>query len=92
MGTVLDTLARVYSWVTAELERMVNNPDEFFLYSELVELQKLYQKGLSGVEIVEEFIRQHPNIHPELVYLAVDKLAQQNGCLDPADRFLATLF
>ena len=90
--SLLRSYIRLYNWIVQKLEDIVTFPEDYILASELRELQKLYIKGLSKSEIMDAFTEMHPKVHPEIVHLVVDKLAQQNGGLSYMDRFLATLF
>ena len=92
MTTLLPHYIRLLNWIAARLKSIVEYPEDYLLASELRELQKLYFTGKGKLEIIELFLQKFPNIHPELVYLAVNKLAEQDGGLSYTDRFLATLF
>jgi len=70
----------------------VEYPEDYLLASELRELQKLYFTGKDKLEIAQLFLQSNPKVHPELVYLVIDKLEKQDGGLSYTDRFLATLF
>jgi len=81
----------VCGWIINQLEDVVEYPEDYMLPTEMRELQKLYWSGKDKQEIVKEFIQKHPKVHPELAYLAIEKLDAQNGGLSYIDRFLATL-
>jgi hypothetical protein len=89
---LLGKYVRLLNWVVKRLTSIVEFPEDYMLASEVRELQKLYFTGKDKLEIAELFLQKYPNIHPELVYLAVNKLAEQDGGLSYTDRFLATLF
>jgi hypothetical protein len=88
---LLQHYVRCYNWIVKKLEDIISYPEDYMLATEMRELQKLYWSGKEKQEIVEEFLQKCPKVHPELVYLAIDKLAEQNGGVDYVDRFLATL-
>jgi hypothetical protein len=92
MTALLPHYSRLYNWIVKRLENIINYPEDYLLASELRDLQKLYFTGKGKLEIVELFLQKYPEVHPELVYLAVNKLAEQDGGLSYTDRFLATLF
>lgn len=89
---LLPRYIRLFNWVVDRLESIVNYPEDYLLSSEMRELQKLYFTNKDKLEIVELFLQKYPKIHPELAWLAINKLASQNGGLSYVDRFLATLF
>jgi len=88
---LLQHYVRCYNWIVKKLEDIISYPEDYMLPSELRQLQKLYWTGKDKLEIAELFLQDNPKVHPELVYLAIDKLAEQNGGLSYIDRFLATL-
>jgi hypothetical protein len=92
MTALLPHYSRLYNWIVEKLEDIINYPEDYLLASELRDLQKLYFTGKGKTEIVELFLQKHPEVHPELAWLAIDKLDEQNGALSYTDRFLATLF
>jgi hypothetical protein len=92
MTALLPHYIRLLNWIAARLKSIVEYPEDYLLASELRELQKLFFTGKEKLEIVELFLQKYPNIHPELAWLAIDKLDKQNGALSYTDRFLATLF
>jgi hypothetical protein len=83
---------RLLDWVVQKLEDIVSYPEDYILASEFRKLQTLYFTGKNKAEVAELFLKEHPYVNPELVYLAIDKLDKQNGGLSYMDRFLATLF
>jgi hypothetical protein len=88
MGSLLlGSYVRFFDWVIDRLETVINYPEDFFLPHELREIQQLYRSGKSKTEIV----KRYPTIHPELVYLLVTKLDNQQGCLDPMDRLFSAV-
>jgi hypothetical protein len=89
---LLPRYIRLFNWVIKKLESALEFPEDYLLASELRELQKLYFTGKGKLEIVELFLQKYPEVHPELAWLAIDKLDKQNGALSYTDRFLATLF
>jgi hypothetical protein len=89
---LLPCYIRLFNWIVRKLEDIVTCPEDYLLASELRQLQKLYFTGKGKTEIVELFLQKHPEVHPELAWLAIDKLDEQNGALSYTDRFLATLF
>jgi hypothetical protein len=88
---LLQHYVRCFNWIVKKLEDIISYPEDYMLPSELRQLQKLYWTGKDKLEIAELFLQDNPKVHPELVYLAIDKLAEQNGGLSYIDRFLATL-
>jgi len=76
---LLQHYIRCFNWIVKKLEDIISYPEDYMLASELRQLQKLYWTGKDKLD-------------PELVYLAIDKLAEQDGGLSYTDRFLATLF
>jgi hypothetical protein len=92
MTALLPHYSRLYNWIVKRLENIINYPEDYLLASELRDLQKLYFTGKGKLEIVELFLQKYPEVHPELAWLAIDKLDKQNGALSYTDRFLATLF
>jgi len=91
VSLLLQHYIRLLNWIVRKLEDIVTYPEDYLLASELRQLQKLYWTGKDKLEIAELFLQDNPKVHPELVYLAIDKLAEQNGGLSYIDRFLATL-
>jgi hypothetical protein len=92
MGVLLlGHYVRLLNWVVNRLKDIVEYPEDYMLASEVRELQKLYWTGKDKLEIAELFLQKCPKVHPELVYLAIEKLDAQNGGLSYIDRFLATL-
>jgi hypothetical protein len=92
MTALLPHYSRLYNWIVKRLENIINYPEDYLLASELRDLQKLHFTGKGKLEIVELFLQKYPEVHPELAWLAIDKLDKQNGALSYTDRFLATLF
>jgi len=84
---LLGSYVRLLNWVIRRLQSVVEFPEDYVLSEELVGIQKLYLDGKDTLEIAERY----PHIHPELVHLLVEKLTNQNGCLDYMDRMFSKL-
>jgi hypothetical protein len=91
MEVVVNYLAKVFSYIVEELEYILKYPQDFFSLEQLEEIERMYSQGLSREYIFQEFIRKYPEQDPELVYLAVNKIGDQGGLLDPMDRLFLTI-
>jgi hypothetical protein len=90
MEVVVNYLAEVFNYIVEELECVLKYPEDFFSLEQIEEIEQMHFKGLDREYIFQEFIRKHPEEDPELVYLVVNKIADQGG-LDPMDRLFLTI-
>ena len=77
MAVILDYLTEVFGFITKELQEIIEYPEDFFYLHELQEIEEQYCNGLNRIEVVKQFCRYNPEYPEELVYLLVNKLADQ---------------
>jgi hypothetical protein len=77
MAVILDYLTEVFGFITKELQEIIEYPEDFFYLHELQEIEEQYCNGLDRVGVVQQFCWHNSEYPEELVYLLVNKLADQ---------------
>jgi len=91
METVLGYIVRVFNYVVAELQDVVEHPEDYLSLEQLGEIEEYFAKYRDKSLVKEEFLKKYPELGYELVELVVDKIDSQGGVLNPEDRLFLTI-